>query len=204
MHKMSKEQKTTNTHLEQGKALASLLFDYKLSDLDRLDSKHPNLRKKYALLTDAEFKDVVSQVRTAKIAQQKRYGWQLVPRDLTVILVTALTWLLNDWKLPLVFGIFLLILLANIFAVRFSEKLSPILGSSVWISYLALAAYGWYFLQNGSPWYIALSAVLGMALGSMLLVGFNRMMLAAMAKARSEAASRIAAEGNQASEKTKK
>jgi hypothetical protein len=201
---MNKEQNSANTHLEQGKALASLLFDYKLSDLDRLASKHPDLRKKYTLLTDAEFKDVVSQVRSAKITQQKHYGWQLVPRDLTVILVAALTWLLNDWKLPLIFGIFLLILLANIFAVRFSEKLSPILGTSVWISYLALAAYGWYFLRNGSPWYIALSAVLGLALGSLLLVGFNRMMLAAMAKARSDAAARMAVEGNQPSEKSKK
>ncbi len=201
---MAKAQKSTNSHLEQGKALASLLFDYKLSDLDSLASKHPDLRKKYSLLTDAEFKDVISQVRTAKIAQQKRYGWQLIPRDLTVILVTALTWLLNDWKLPLVFGIFLLILLANIFAVRFSEKLSPILATSVWISYLALAAYALYFLQKGSPWYVALLAVLGLALGSMLLVGLNRMMLAARLKARSDSAARIAAEGNKPSEKTNK
>lgn len=201
---MVKEQNSSNTHLEQGKALASLLFDYKLTELDHLASSHPDLRKKYALLTDAEFKDVVSQVRTAKIAQQKHYGWQLVPRDLTVILVTALTWLLNDWKLPLVFGIFLLFLLANVFAVRFSEKLSPILKTSVWISYLALLAYGWFFLRSGSPWYVALLAVLGLAFGSLLLVGFNRMMLAAMAKARSDAAARMAIEGRQASEKTEK
>ncbi len=201
---MVNEQSSSNAHLEKGKALASVLFDYKLSDLDHLSSSHPNLRKEYALLTDAEFKDVVSQVRTAKIAQQQRYGWHLIPRDLTVILVTAFTWLLNDWKLPLVIGIFLLILLANIFAVRFSEKLSPILGTSVWINYLALAAYGWYFLRNGNPWYIALSAVLGLALGSMLLVGFNRMMLAAMAKARSDAASRSVAESQRSSEKAEK
>ncbi|HSN93907.1 MAG TPA: hypothetical protein VLR89_02470 [Anaerolineaceae bacterium] len=201
---MTTEQKSTNSHLEQGKALASLLFDYKLSDLDRLASKHPDLRKKYSLLNDAEYKDVVNQVRSAKITQQKHYGWHLVPRDLAVILVTALTWLLNDWKLPLVFGIFLLILLANIFAMRFSEKLSLILGASVWVSYLALLAYGWYFLRNGSPWYIALLAVLGLALGSMLLIGLNRMMLAAMAKARSEASAHMAAEGKQPSEKTKK
>ena len=201
---MIKEQSSANAHLEKGKALASVLFDYKLSDLDHIASSHPNLRKEYALLTDVEFADIVSQVRTAKIAQQKRIGWQLIPRDLTVILVTALTWLLNDWKLPLVFGIFLLILLANIFAVRFSEKLSPSLGASVWVSYLALLAYGWFFLRSGSPWYIALLAVLGLALGSLLLVGFNRLMLAAMARARSDAAARWAAEGNQASEKTKK
>jgi len=201
---MVKEQKTSNAHLDQGKALASLLFDYKLTDLNRLDSSDPNLRKKFSLLTDAEFKDVVSQVRTAKITQQKNYGWQLVPRDLTVILVTALTWILNDWKLPLVIGIFLLILLANIFAVSYSEKLSPILGTSVWISYLALLAYGWYFLSSGFPWYIALLAVLGLALISLLMVGFNRMMLAAMAKARSDAAARIASEGKKTSEITKK
>ena len=201
---MVKEQSSSNLHLEKGKALASVLFDYKLPDLDHLTSSHPGLRKEYALLTDVEFEDIVSQVRAAKFAQQKRYGWQLVPRDLSVILVVALTWLLNDWKLPLVFGIFLLILLANIFAVRFSEKLSPILGNSVWISYLALLAYGWFFLRNGSPWYFALLAVLGLALGSLVLVGFNRMMLAAMAKARNDAAIRMAAEGNQASEKSHK
>ena len=181
-----------------------MLFDYKLSDLENLSSSHPELRQKYALLTNLEFADVVSQVQTAKITQQKQTAWQLVPRDLTVILVTALTWLLNDWKLPLIFGIFLIILLANIFAVWYSEKLSPILGTSVWISYLALLAYGWYFLRNGSFWYVALLAVLGLALGSLLLTGFTRMMLVAMAKVRSEAIARRPSESQQPSEKPQK
>jgi len=201
---MINEQKSANTHLEQGKALAGMLFDYKLSDLENLSSSHPELRQKYALLTNVEFADVVSQVQTAKITQQKQTAWQMVPRDLTVILVTALTWLLNDWKLPLIFGIFLIILLANIFAIWYSEKLSPILGTSVWISYLALLAYGWYFLRNGSFWYVALLAVLGLALGSLLLTGFTRMMLVAMAKARSEAVARRSSESQQPSEKPQK
>ena len=201
---MVKEQKSTNSHLEQGRALASLLFNYKLSDFENLTACHPDLRQKYAVLTNAEFADVVSQVRSAKIFQQKQTAWQMVPRDLTVILVTALTWLLNDWKLPLIFGVFLLILLANIFAVWFSEKLSPILGTSVWISYLALLAYGWYFLRDGSQWYIALLAALGLALGSLLLTGFTRMLLAAMAKARSDAVARRSAENQASTEKTQK
>ena len=205
---MINEQNSANTHLEQGKALARMLFDYKLSDLKNLAAltaaSHPELRQKYALLTNVEFADVVSQVQTAKIAQQKQTAWQMVPRDLTVILVAALTWLLNDWKLPLIFGIFLLILLANIFAVLYSEKLSPILGTSVWISYLALLAYGWFFLRNGNFWYMALLAVLGLALGSLLLTGFTRMMLVAMAKARSDAVARRSGESQQPSEKPQK
>jgi hypothetical protein len=201
---MVKEQKSSDAHLEQGKALAGLLFDYKLSELDHLSTAHPDLQKRFSLLTDAEFKDVVRQVRTAKIAQQNRYGWQMIPRDLTVILVTALTWILNDWKLPLVIGIFLLFLMANIFAMRFSEKLSPILGTSVWISYLALLAYGWYFFRNGHPWYIALAAMLGLAIGSLLVVGFNRMMLAVMSKARTDAGTRLTEEGGKSTQKTGK
>ncbi len=184
--------------------MAGLLFDYKLSELDHLSTAHPDLQKRFSLLTDAEFKDVVRQVRTAKIAQQNRYGWQMIPRDLTVILVTALTWILNDWKLPLVIGIFLLFLMANIFAMRFSEKLSPILGTSVWISYLALLAYGWYFFRNGHPWYIALAAMLGLAIGSLLVVGFNRMMLAVMSKARTDAGTRLTEEGGKSTQKTGK
>jgi hypothetical protein len=201
---MTKEQKSTNAHLEKGKTLARLLFDYKLSDLEHLASSHPELRQKFSILSDAEYLDVVDQVRVAKLTQQKHSAWQLIPRDLTVILVSALTWLLNDWRLPLVFGIFLLILLANVFAVWFSEKLSLILGNSVWFSYLALLAYGWFFLRNGGLWYVALLAVFGLGVGSLLLIGFTRMMLAVMAKARIEANARKSAEKQQIPEKSQK
>ncbi|MEA4811665.1 MAG: hypothetical protein VB108_03730 [Anaerolineaceae bacterium] len=194
---MVKEQNAANQHLEQGKALARLLFNYKVSELEKPKNLHSNLKAQFPLLTDAEFNDVIRQVKAAKLTRQGRYSWQMIPRDLTLIIVSMLTWLLQDWKWPLVVGLFLLILFVNLFALRYSEKLSPILGSSVWFSYLALAAYGWYFYSRGMAWYFAVLAILGLALGTLVITGLAHLLTEAMNNARVEAANRKSAEARQ-------
>jgi hypothetical protein len=164
--------------MEQGKLLAKILFGFKESELLKLsDEKKQQLKNQYPLLSEDEFHNVIVLVLDAKARQQKMIALQMLPKNVTLILVAVLTWLTKDWKIALIlsaFFLFSLILFSSAFRNLKLGRFTTITG---WLSYLAIIAFGYFLFQSGTKWNIAVLAAVGLWAGSLLVSWLVRLFL---------------------------
>ncbi len=165
--------------MEQGKSLAKVLFGFKESELQKLSGdKKQALRNQYALLSDDEFHNVIVLVLDAKARQKKMIDLQMLPKNLTIILIALLTWLIKDWKIALILGVFSLFSLIFFSSTLNPTKLTKLTNVSGWLSYLAIITFGYFFYHSGSKWNIAVLAAVGLWAGSLLASWIARLFLA--------------------------
>jgi hypothetical protein len=159
------EDSTSQKKINQGKELASQLFDFKLTQLQTIPAdEKARLRQVYAELNEEEFEDILRQVIAAKTTQQEMVGWQIIPHDLAVILISILAWVSHDLRIAVIAGVALLVLLENIFQRSFNSRIYRPLSITVWLTYPAYLAFAYYLYRIDLPWY-------GIALGIVCLWG---------------------------------
>lgn len=170
--------------MEQGKTLAKTLFGFKETDLRNLsDEKKQELRKQYPLLSDDEFHNVIVLALDAKTRQQKMIALQMLPKNVSLILVALLTWLTNDWKIAFILGAFFLISLILFSSAFKNSKLTQLTTVLGWLSYLAIFAFGYFFYKSGAPWNIAVMAAVALWAGSLLASWVSQPLLAGLQRA---------------------
>ena len=175
--------------MDQGKELASQLFDFKLIQLQSLSSDEvTRLRGVYSALNEAEFNDILRQVTEAKTNQQAKVGWQIIPHDLTVLLISALTWIFQDMRIAVIAGVAMLVLLENIFQRSFNEKLYKPLSITVWLTYPAYLGFAYYLYRIHMPWYGIGLGIVALWGGTLLLGLISRIPMQLFMQARQEAA----------------
>ena len=159
-----------NRKLDQGKELASQLFDLKLTELDKMSE---DLKKawmaKFPLLSPAEFEDVRQQVVKAKLSQQSQVGWQSIPHDLTV-LAFCLVSVFFSLKVGLIAGVAVLVFLVSLTQVFYHQKLYQILGYSVWLTYPAYALLAFTLFERGMVWW-KIAGIIVLAWGGPFVLG---------------------------------
>lgn len=184
--------KKTDARIEQGRQLARRLYDYKMSQLERLSAEdQANLLRDFPLLGEAEFRDVLRQVIEAKRYEQERIGWQAIPHDVAVLVTVAVTCLL-DLRAGIVAGIAILVLLESLFIFYFNRKLYRPLSTLVWLTYPAYALLAYVLFRRGLALYWIL-AIVAFVWGGTFLLGMlarvpPRVMLNARLKAAEESA----------------
>ncbi|MBC7233550.1 MAG: hypothetical protein H5T68_09975 [Chloroflexi bacterium] len=189
---MPRKGRKLDARTEQGRQLARRLYEYKVSQLERLSAEEQgNLLRDFPLLGETEFKDVLRQVIEAKRYEQERIGWQAIPHDVAVLVTVAMTCLL-DLRAGIVAGIAILVLLESLFQFYFDRKLYRPLSTLVWFTYPAYALLAYVLYRRGfsALWIIAAVAF---AWGGTFLLGMLarvplRMILNARIKAAEESA----------------
>ena len=175
--------------MKQGKELASQLFDFKLIQLQALPPEEKaRLQEAYHALDEAEFNDILRQVIEAKTNQQTVVGWQIIPHDLTVILISIISWVTQDLRIAAIAGVAVLVLLENIFQHSFNAKIYKPLSITVWLTYPAYLGFAYYLYRLHLPWY---GIILGVAVlwgGTLLLGMISRIPMQLFLQARQEAA----------------
>lgn len=163
---------TSQKKKNQAKELARKLFDYSLIQLQSLsDDEKTRLFPTCPDLNQAEFDDILHQVIEAKTSQQERVGWQIIPHDLAVILITILAWILNDLRIAIIAGVAVLVLLENIFQHYFNSHLYRPLSILVWLTYPSYLAFAYYLYHIHLPWY-GIGLGVFCLWGGALLLGF--------------------------------
>ncbi len=182
---------TSQNKLNQGKELASALFDYKLIQLQSLsDDEKTRLHQTCPGLNQAEFDDILHQVIEAKTSQQESVGWQIIPHDLAVILVTALAWISNDLRIAVIAGVAVLVLLENLFQRYFNSRLYRPLSILVWLTYPSYLAFAYYLYRIHLPWYGIVLGVICLWGGALLLGILSRIPMQLFLQARQDSASK--------------
>jgi len=157
--------------LDQGRALARRLYDYKLVDLQKLKPADLQAyRSDFPLLDQAELEDLLRQVIEAKTAEQTRVGWFTLPRDLTVLIFVLVTWLV-DLKAGITAAVAALILFESVWQVYYNPRLYQPLAMLSWLTYPAYALLAWVLYSRGMPWFWVGLVVIG-AWGGTFLLGF--------------------------------
>jgi hypothetical protein len=161
--------------LDEGKALARELFDLSPRELESLGGeRRDDLRTRYARLSDAQFEDVLSQVRESKLMLHKRVGWQAIPHDISV-LVLVLAAAFFDLRIAIIACIAVLVLLEGIFQFTYNERLYQPLSALVWLTYPAYLVFGYLLYRMGySIVWIAVGVLLA-ALGTYVLGVLSRL-----------------------------
>ena len=155
--------------LEQGKELASQLFDLKLTELDKMSEEQKRVwMSKFSLLSYEEFEDVRQQVIKAKISQQSQIGWQSIPHDFAV-LVFCLVSTFFSLKAGLIAGIAVLVFLVSLIQVFYNQKLYQVLGYSVWLTYPAYILLGFSLFQRGLEWW-KIAGIIALAWGGTFIL----------------------------------
>lgn len=151
---MGKDQK-----INQARELAGKLFDLKILDLELMKAEEQQRwMAQYPNLSRREFEDVRQQVIKAKTAHQSQIGWQVIPRDLAVIIFCLVSIVVN-LSTGIVIGVAFLILFAPIFNIFYSERLNKILSYAVWFTYPALILLGYTLMRENYPWWLAIGIV---------------------------------------------
>lgn len=162
--------------LEQGRTLAKKLFSCKESELLNLSKESKqSLKADYPLLSEDEIHNVIILALDAKSRQRKMIALQTLPRNLTLIFISVVTWLARDWKIGLIAGAFSLITLVLFTGQLKTQKLDLFINIAGWLSYLAVFAFGVFLYQTGSSWNIAVLAAVGLwaaSLAATWLAGF--------------------------------
>jgi hypothetical protein len=165
--------------MEQGKTLAKTLFGFKESNLRKLlEDKKPVLREQFPLLSDDEFHNVIVLALDAKTRQHKMIALQTLPKNLSLILIAALTWLTKDWTIAVILGAFFLISFLLFSGVFKNTKVLPLTIVLGWLSYLAIFAFGYFFYKSGASWNIAILAAAALWAGSLLATWAGNLLLA--------------------------
>ncbi len=180
--------------LDQGRALARRLYDYKLVDLQKLKPADLQAyRSDFPLLDQAELEDLLRQVIQAKTVEQTRVGWFTLPRDLTVLIFVLVTWLV-DLRAGVTAAVAALILLESVWQVYYNPRLYPPLSALSWLTYPAYALLAWVLYSRGMQWYWVALVVIG-AWGGTFLLGFlARLPMQYYLKVRADYDSRVLAE----------
>ena len=165
--------------MEQGKALAKTLFRFKESDLRTFSEvKKQELHEQYPLLSDDEFHNVIVLALDAKTRHLKMIAVQTLPKNLSLILIAALTWVTKDWKIAVILGVFFLISFILFLGSFKNSGLLPLSNLLGWFSYLAIFAFGYFFYKSGSTWNIAVLAAVAIWAGSLLATWAAQVLLA--------------------------
>ena len=136
---MAKTSKPIDVKTEQGRQLASKLYDYRLNKLLRLSpQERAQLLGEFPELGEAEFDYVLEQTIAAKRQEQVLVGWQTVPHDVAVLVLVTITVLFN-LQVGIVAGVAVLVLLESLFQFYFNQRLYRYLSYLVWLTY---PAYG--------------------------------------------------------------
>lgn len=168
---MTKSESNQVSKLEQGRQLASRLFDRKLVELERLSQEERNhLRAEYNLLTTAEFDDVIQQVIQAKTKQQQLVGWQAIPHDLAVLLAVIVYAISGNLQAGIVTWIGVLIIAENVFPIYFNANLYKPLSALVWLTYPAYLLLAYLMYRDGFAIYWIILGV-AVAWGGTFIVG---------------------------------
>jgi hypothetical protein len=165
----SKAQKS-DARTEIGRELASKLYDYKLKDLMSLSpTRKAELRAEFPKLKEAEFNYVLEQVIEAKRYEQERVGWLAVPHDLAVLVLVALTGLVN-LRAGIIVSIAVLVLLEGLFQFYFDRRLYRYLSALVWLTYPAYLLLAYLLYRQGYE-LIWIAAAVAFAWGGTFLLG---------------------------------
>jgi hypothetical protein len=159
-----------NARTAQGRQLARKLYDYDLRDLESLSAEEQaSLRDEFALLSEAQFRDVLRQVIEAKQYEREFIGWQGVPHDATVLVFVLVT-AVFDLRAGIVAGIATLVLLESVFQFYFNRRLYGPLSTLMWLTYPAylLLAYVLYGRGYSLIW---IAAAVVLAWGGTFLLG---------------------------------
>jgi len=176
--------------IEHGRQLARELFEWTLPELMRPDEQRlADLRVKYRRLSQAQFDDVLRQVREAKLYQQERIGWQAVPHDIAVLVLVLVT-VVVDLRVGIAACIGVLVLLESLFQFYFNRKLYRPLSFLVWLTYPAYLLFGYWIYRMGYGIPYIVVGVLLASLGTFVLGALSRlpvrMILEARARGRQE------------------
>ena len=167
-----------NLKITAGRELANYLFDFRVIDLIRLDSSDKKkMMREFEGLEMSEVEDVIHQVIHAKSVQQSRITWQLIPRDLAVI-ITCLFASLYSIKIGIVAGIAVQVLLEGVFQILYSYEFSKILGKAIWLAYFALILQAYTMHKQGQIWWIIALTLLAIWFGSYIFGFLIRIPLA--------------------------
>lgn len=168
---MARKRGTSINKLDQGRQLARSLFDRKLVELQNITAEERStLLEEYPLLGEAEFEDVRRQVIQAKTQQQALVGWQVLPHDISVLVLVIFTGLFWELRIGIIAYIAVLVLTESIFQVTYSEKIYRPLSILGWLTYLAYIAFAVILYLQGYAWYWIILAV-GIAWGGTFLLG---------------------------------
>jgi hypothetical protein len=163
---MDKKQK-----LDGAKELARQLFDLKLTNLESMtDEQKAEWMQRYEGLEEKEFEYVRREVIKAKTSQQVQVGWQSLPHDLSVIVLSLVTYFYS-LKIGLVAGVAVLAFLSSFVQVYFNEKAYKVLAYAGGISYLAYFLLAFTLYQRGMIWWQIL-LVIALAWGGTFLLGY--------------------------------
>jgi len=168
---------TKNQKIQLGRDLASKLFDLKLTALELMSEKEQDRwRSEYPGLSKREFEDIRRQVIQAKMAQQSQIGWQVIPRDLSVITASLAGYLFN-LKTGIIVGAATLIVLEILFRANYNDKLYKILSYVVWLTYPALILLALAIHRQYAGWWQVGGILIGVWGGSFLLSTLLRLLL---------------------------
>jgi len=146
---MTRTPKPIDAKTEQGRLLASKLYDYRLNRLLHLDAQErTQLFSEFPELGEAEFDYVLEQTITAKRQQQVLVGWQAVPHDVAVLVLVTITVLFN-LQVGIVAGVAVLVLLESLFQFYFNPRLYRYLSFLVWLTYPAYAVLAYVLSIRG-------------------------------------------------------
>jgi len=155
--------------MEQGKLLTKRLFGYKEAEILNLsESEKEILRTEYPLLTADEFHNVIVLVLDAKGRQQKLISLQTLPKNLSIILISLLSWIIRDWKIALIIGAFSLLTFILFSSAINNSKLARYVNVIGWLSYAATFAFGAFLYWTGAKWNIAILGAVALWLGALL------------------------------------
>lgn len=161
---MSKEKK-----IQQGRDLAGKLFDLKLTALELMTEKEQDRwRSEYPGLSKRDFDDIRRQVIQAKMAQQSQIGWQVIPRDLAVIVGSLMSYFF-DLKIGILAGVIALVVLEILFHSFYSPELYKVLSYVVWLTYPALILLALAIQRQYAIWWQLAGILVGVWAGSFLL-----------------------------------
>lgn len=148
-----------NQKLQQARELAGKLFDQKIMDLETMGAEDiKRWMNEFPLLSLREFEDVLQQTIKAKLAQQSQVGWQVIPRDIAVIVFSVVS-ILSNLTAGIIAGVAVLILLGIFFNVYYSEKVNKLLSYTVWLTYPALILLGYHLIRGGLVWWAGIAVV---------------------------------------------
>jgi len=189
---MPRKRSQQDTRMEQGRQLARRLYDYKIGQLERFSAEEQShLLSEFPLLGEVEFKDVFRQVIEAKRYEQEHVGWQAIPHDTAVLVMVAVTSLVN-LRVGAVAGIAILVLLESLFQFYFNRQLYRVLSTLVWLTYPAYAVLAYVLYRRGFEIIWIVVAVLLVWGGTFLLGGVARLPLRLILNARAKAAQEAA------------
>jgi hypothetical protein len=178
---------TSQNKLDQGKELASQLLDYKLIQLQSLtEAEKTRLQQTCPGINEFEFDDILRQVIEAKTSQQEKVGWQIIPHDLAVILITALAWICNDLRIAVIAGVAVLVLLENLFQRYFNSRLYRPLSILVWLTYPSYLVFAYFLYRIPLPWYGIIIGTICLWGGTLLLGILSRIPTQLFLQARQE------------------